>query len=278
MRKVPTKGATMRFAAIALLCFGALTSSVAAQEAPVQPVAEVAPTYQTYSEAMPFQHIFEPRDGEIRMQLGRLRSGETFLSIPVAHRQTFVTSEDATFEGFSVPAGTQGYAGEHAPVVTYLTSYPNEIVTEYRASVMCFVLDATDAENGTRCITPYGVVRGRYGLFGGIYFVDLPAPAPKPPAIEMRDFAFAEDLRVEYAMRPWTRSRARVAIKVNGESAGTWDEQWNSRGVATFRMAVGVLRVEQDGNNPQHVTVSLRPYEPRELAELARDEPVFVRN
>lgn len=222
--------------------------------------------HQVYPQRMPYRHTLRVRPGEVRVEVGRLRANQPFVSIPVEHRRTFVTLETAE-EGrvllqmsrLVVPMGTRGYLAEGAPVLQITESYPYTYYASYYAPVYCFFIEP-DQPHRTRCMAPNGLTAGNSGLVEAGYTVSLPQPGMNLPRVEFQPIVFAEDMRLEYELRPWTISRARIAILINGRVVQTIQEEWSRSGAADFELPVGILHLEKDGNHPGRATATLTPY------------------
>jgi hypothetical protein len=247
-------------------------AQVISQPAETPPTAESAPSaesadHQIYQRRMPYDHTLRVREGEVRVQLGRLRSGDIFISIPVEHRRTFVTLEDAVqgrvFLGphLSIPAGSRGFEVEDVEITRITQQYPYTYSATYIGPVRCFFVDPEEPLKA-RCVSPDGVTGGQHDLVSKRYSVSAPQPEMPMPRIEYRPIVFVEDLRLEYRLRAWSLTRALLGVYVNGEMVETIYDHWSSTGVAEFELPVGILRLEKGGTNPQRATATLRPYDP----------------
>jgi len=220
-----------------------------------------------YWQRMPYSYVVRVREAEVRVQLGQVRANETFVSIPIEHRRTFVTTERAEQDrGFLesrliIPAGSRGYEVQNGPISRMIQSYPNTYHSNYLGPVWCFFIDP-DEPLRSRCVTHDAAVGSGHGLVSTVYGVVLPQPQIRVPPLEYQPLVFAEDMRLEYRLRPWTPRRAIIGVYVNGDLIETIQSNWSRGGAAEFELPVGILRLDQDGNNPSRATASLRPYSP----------------
>lgn len=263
-----------------------LTASAHAQDAPPAVATESAPAatvvYTPDPRRVPFRHTLRLRDDETRVQLGRVRVRDPIISIPVQHRRTFVLTQDAhlptRLNSTVIPAGTPGYEAAGVSVFVFARAegrgyYTVRYYDEHVGSVLCFLPRRTprcffgglqvDSWDRQLARTSYsiqapvaqGAVRDRASNRLAIPTAEF--------NVEDRPLTFAEDLRLDYVVLPWTRTRVRMVIRLNGDNTilGAWEE-WAPDGSAEIDTPLGRLRLEQGGNNPQRVVASLTPYAP----------------
>jgi hypothetical protein len=248
-----------------------VAASVSPSQAQTSVVPEqAAPLYEPSNRYVPMPRTLRLREGETRVTLGVARAGNTIISIPVQHRRTIILREEVRGDNWVIPAGALGYESADVGIDIFIYNFRSSGSAWGRGTVRCFVTNSPGEAMRSRCIlgrSPMG--EPRHPLAAPYFGITVEytnevtdLTVADFPVVEDHPVEFQEDMRVEYALMPWTLSRARLSININGERAAMREQRWDRSGAAEFPTPVGYLRLEKGGNNPQRATASLRPLGP----------------